>query len=88
MLQWNFKLGHVGFSTIKWLGRQGISGNLGKKMGQDQVNIPMCAACQIGNQEHNPKAGSMQVKDKSVEGALKRNKLEPGELLFSDKYAS
>jgi hypothetical protein len=88
LLQWHFKLGHVGFSTVKWIGRQGILGKLGEKMGQDQVKIPKCAACQFGKQERNPKAGSTQIKDKSVEGSLKRNKLEPGELVFSDQYES
>jgi hypothetical protein len=29
-----------------------------------------------------------QTKNKSVEGALKRNKLEPGELVFTDQYES
>jgi hypothetical protein len=88
MIHWYLKLGHVGFSAIKWLGRQGILGKLGEKMGQDHVNIPKGAACQFGKQECSPKAGSTQVKNKRVEGALKCNKLEPGELVFSNQYES
>jgi hypothetical protein len=82
------KLGHVGFSTIKWLGKQGIPGKLGERIGQHQVKIPKCATCQLGKQERNSKAGSTQMKDKSVESALKCNKLEPRELVSTDQYES
>jgi hypothetical protein len=88
MLQWNFKLGHVGFTTIKWLGRQGRLGKLRERMGQVQVKIPKCAVCQFGKQERNPKSDSTQTKNKRVEGAFKCNKLEPGELFFTDQYKS
>jgi hypothetical protein len=57
-------------------------------MEQDQVKIPKCAGCQFDKQECNPKAGSAQVNDKSVEGALRHNKLEPGKLVFYYQYES
>jgi hypothetical protein len=57
-------------------------------MGQDQVKIPKYDASQFVKQERNPKAGSTQTKDKAVEGALKRNNLEPRKLVLLDQYES
>ena len=45
LLQWHFKLGHCGFTTMKWLGQTGLFGALGVKMSKEGVKIPKCAAC-------------------------------------------
>ena len=66
LLQWNFKLGHNGFSKFQWIGRQGWLGKLGDNMGSKNVNIPKCEDLQYGKQERNPKSGKSQSKDKEV----------------------
>jgi hypothetical protein len=86
LLQWHFKLGHLGFGAVQWIGRQGWPGKSGEKMGKTSVSAPKCAACQFGKQERRPKAGStVTAKDK---GILKQEKLEPGDLVFTDQYES
>ena len=44
--------------------------------------------CQFGKQERNPKDGSTIQVDKDQQGILKTDKLEPGDLIFSDQYVS
>ena len=86
LLQWHFKLGHCGFSLVKWIGRTGIFGPMGVKMGKDEVKIPKCAACQFGKQERNAKGRTTTKKDPG--GVLKKDKLEPGDLVFVDQFES
>ena len=86
LLQWHFKLGHVGFQNLQWIGRQGWIGKLAVKMGSTSVNPPKCAACLFGRQQRTPKKGSTTTKDS--EGALKKDQLNPGDLVFSDQYES
>ena len=86
LLQWHFRLGHLSFQNLQWIGRSGWLGPLGEKFGVTTVHPPKCAACQLGKQERTPKQGS--TSSRTREGALKTNKLEPGQLVFSDQYES
>jgi Reverse transcriptase (RNA-dependent DNA polymerase) len=86
LLRWHFRFGHVGFSTVQWIGRQGWVGQAGEQWGKTTVKIPKCAACQFGKQERNTTGGSHETKEN--EGTLKADKLEPGDLVFSDQYES
>ena len=54
MLQWHWKLGHVGFQQLQWIGRQGWLGYHGKKFGNATVAPPKYASCQFGKQECTP----------------------------------
>ena len=45
LLQWHFKLGHCGFTMVKWLGATGLFRALGVKMSREGVQISKCAAC-------------------------------------------
>ena len=67
MLQWHYKLGHVGFSTIKWMGRHGWLGKIGEKMGSDRVqcSIIKCAAYSFGNKAEPPKKERLLSKIKN-----------------------
>jgi len=58
LLQWHWKLGHVGFQQLQWIGRQGWLGKTGERFGISSVHPPKCGACQFGKQDRNPKAGS------------------------------
>ena len=55
-------------------------------MGSTTVDAPKCAACQFGKQERTPKAGTTVKRDREV--ILKADKLEPGDLVFSDQFVS
>jgi hypothetical protein len=83
---WHTRWGHLGWKHVQWLGRCRLVGQLSVKMGSTTVSPPKCAACLLGKQERTPKQGSTLVKE--PEGALKMNKLEPGDLVFSDQYES
>jgi hypothetical protein len=86
LLQWHFKLGHVGFQTLQWIGRQGWLGPIGEKMGSSSVHSPKCASCQYGKQERTPISGTSVQKHR--QGITKAGMLEPGDLIFSDQYES
>ena len=88
LLKWHFKLGHLGFQQLQWVGRQGWLGKLGERIGLSSVQAPKCAACQFGKQERIPKAGATTSPDPERQGVLKADKLQPGELVFSDQYES
>ena len=88
LLQWHWKLGHLGFQNVQWIGRMGWLGSLGEKMGATSVDAPVCGSCQYGKQERTPKEGSTIHKDKERDGITKADKLEPGDLIFSDQYES
>jgi hypothetical protein len=86
LFSWHAKWGHLGFQHTQWLGRCGLLGPLGLKMGSTTVQAPKCAACQLGKQGRTPRAGSTLTTEPS--GILKLNQLEPGDLVFSDQYES
>ena len=80
LLRVHFKLGHLGFTTVQWLGRQGWLGTLGAKMGRSTLQIPKCAACQFGKQHRTP-VPTQHIRHDPT-GHLSKGKLEPGELIF------
>jgi hypothetical protein len=86
LLKWHFRLGHLGFATTQWLGRNGMLGQFGEKMGAARLQAPKCAACQFGKQGRTPI--QTQHGDKDATGSLTKNKLEPGQLVFADQYES
>jgi hypothetical protein len=86
LLKWHFRLGHLGFATVQWLGRNGMLGAFGEKMGAARLIAPKCAACQFGKQGRTPTPTKHGTQDDS--GSLTKNKLEPGELVFADQYES
>ena len=61
-------------------------GKLGDNTVRKNVNIPKCESLQYCNQDRNPISGTREIKDKGVEDYLKRNHLEPGNIIFSDQY--
>ncbi len=83
LLKWHFKLGHIGFQHLQWIGRQGWLHKVGEHFGLSSILAPKCAACQFGKQQRNPKKGNI-IKREQPPGVLKKEKLEPGDLIFSD----
>ena len=86
LLRWHYRLGHLGMKTVQWIARQGWLDSLGHKWGSTTVKAPRCTACLFGKQERSHKAGSRQKKHDP--GSLKKEMLEPGDLVFSDQYES
>ena len=86
LLLWHIKWGHLGFQHNQWLGRCGIVGSLGVNMGSTKVIPPRCRSYQLGKQERSPKKGSQTIQPPG--GILKADKLDPGDLVFSDQYES
>ena len=84
LLLWHNKWGHLGFQGTKWIGRCGIVGPLGVKMGSTKFIPPRCGSCQLGKQERSPNKVSKTIHPPG--GILKADKLDPGYLLFSDQY--
>ena len=86
LLRVHFKLGHVNMSVCQWIGRQGILGNTGEKIGNTSLSHPKCATCQFGKQGKTP----VQAKGKvnKEQGNLIKDTLKPGDLIFSDQYQS
>ena len=63
LLQLHWRMGHVGFQRLQWIGRHGWLGKVGERFGQSSVKAPKCAACQFGKQERNPEAGTTRKID-------------------------
>ena len=87
LLRCHFRVGHLGFQQLQWIGRQGWMGSLGSlgaKWGHSTVYPPKCASCLFGKQENSTQAGTTETKPPDPEGALKKEKLNPGHLIFSD----
>jgi hypothetical protein len=58
LLRFHFRLGHIGFQHVPWLGRQGLLGPEGVTMGnKSNLTVPKCAACQFGKQGRTPTQG-------------------------------
>ena len=50
-LRWHWKLGHLSFQNLNWIGREGYLGKIGEKLGHSSVPDPVCASCQFGKQK-------------------------------------
>ena len=88
-LQWHFKLGHLGFEHVQLLGLGGFLDKMGLGLTkQTNQAVPKCAACQFGRQSRTPSGSKHVTIDKTKEGALKRDVLEPGERIFMDQVES
>jgi hypothetical protein len=86
-LRFHFRLGHIAFQHIQWLGRQGLLGAEGVKMGgKTSFTIPKCAACQFGKQGRTPTAGHRVTFEDA--GALSKDTTTPGQRIFVDQYES
>jgi len=86
LLRWHYRLGHVNFQTLQWIGRQRILEEYGTKWGSTTINPLICEDCQYGKQARTPRKSSTS-KSKNEE-VLYKEKLNPGDLIFSDQFES
>jgi len=84
LLCWHFKLGHLGFVAVQWLGQQGFFGPQGEAMGHARFNSPKCGMCLLGKQ-HKTANPAKHVQDKAS-GELMKDVLQPGQVIFSNQY--
>jgi hypothetical protein len=77
LLKWHFRLAHIGFATVQWLGQNGMLGAFGEQMGAARLLAPKCAACQYNKQGRTPIPTHHSTKDPV--GSLTKEKLEPGQ---------
>lgn len=86
LLKWHCRLGHTGMQLVQWIGRSGILGKFGQEWGSTKVAPPKCEVCCMGKQQRTPLEGH---KDTRInEGALVKDQLKPGDLLFTDQCVS
>ena len=86
---WHFRLGHLGFAHVRQLGSMGFLDKAGLGLLRSSTDsIPKCAACQFGKASRKP-SGTIHIeRDKDSEGNLKKDKLEPGQMVFMDQLES
>ena len=92
MRKWSLRaykrIGNLGFQHLQWIECQGWLGAIVLKIGKTTVIPPKCAICQFSKQERLPRPGKTIKVDKESEGILSADKLNPGDLVFSDQYES
>lgn len=87
LLQWHFKLGHIGFNHLKWLVRTGQIPSKYKKLITDCV-LPKCAACEFAKAKKRPTHTSTKTPVPEKEANLKKEDLFPGQRVSVDHYQS
>ena len=88
-LRWHYKLGHLGFEHVR---RLGVAGYLDLKAlsltKTELLAAPKCAACCYGKQARKPDNVNPEVSKASTKGALLKDKLTPGDRIFTDQMES
>ena len=79
---WHYRLGHIGFDWIAWLGRQGFLGSSGRALRSDPA--PLCAACQYARAKRRPTADSVTHRVNDMK--MKESVLFPGQIVSVDQY--
>lgn len=87
LLQWHFKLGHIGFNHLKWLIRTSHLPSKHKKLLSSCV-LPKCAACEFAKAKKRPTHTSTKRPDPEKESNLKKGDLLPGQRVSVDHYQS
>ena len=81
-------LGHLSPQHLQWIGLKGFFGKIVDKFGSTTAFPTKFAICQFAKQKRNPKPGKTIKVDEALRGILKKEKLQPGDLVFSDQYES
>jgi hypothetical protein len=93
ILKWHYRLGHVGMRRIQWLFRQNVL-NTSERTRRLQLAAsklscgPLCTACQYSKQRRKTSPGSMKRNDTTNFGALKKDKMFPGQQVSVDHFFS
>ena len=88
LFRYHCRLGHLGYTHLQWLLRQGLFGPGGIHCGNRSVTPPLCTACLHGGQTKRPIQGNQRSQDPAHKGILKQEQLTPGQRIFSDQFVS
>lgn len=92
LLRWHYRLGHVSLTKVQWMFRQGYLAHTERDRRLQTaacklVSSPLCTACQYAKQRRKTTQGTTKRNIPESEGALKRNKVFPGEEVSADHFA-
>ena len=86
LLQWNFRIGHIGFQHVQWLirtGRMKVQGNIKAVANCER---PECAACEFGKGHRLPNKINTINNNTMKEQELKKDHLLIGHMVSSYQY--
>jgi hypothetical protein len=86
LLQFHYKLGHLGFQHLKWFLSKGVFGPLGVCCSSTNADPPKCQACLNCGQQKTPIVNNKHTQVKH--GILKAEQLQLGQHVFTDQYGS
>jgi hypothetical protein len=84
LLCWHHALIHVAFNTIRRVGKMGWLGTSGLELGDPQADPPLCGSCQYAKAKKRPTGAKTTQSNPTTEGAISKDKLEPGDLVSMD----
>jgi transposase InsO family protein len=93
LLKWHYRLGHIGMRRVQWLFRQGAlsTSERTRRLQQAAAKLdcgPLCTACQYSKQRRKTSPGSTKRTDTNLAGALKIDKMFPGQQVSVDHFYS
>ena len=84
ILRWHHALVHVGFSTIRHVGKLGWLGTKGLALGDPKLDPPLCGSCQYGKGQKRSTKATKAIARPQAEGAITKDSLSPGDLVSMD----
>ena len=93
LLRWHYRLGHVSIRRVQWLFQQGLLSHTERTRrlhaaAAKLITGPMCTACQYAKQRRKTSPGTVKRNVPSEEGALKSERLFPGQQVSVDHFVS
>ena len=88
LLQWHFRLGHIGFQHIQWLIRTERLKVQGNSKAVANCERPKYSACEFGKGNCIPNKINTINKNPMKEQDLKKDHLLPGKMVSADNYIS
>lgn len=85
LLKFHHALCHVGFGTIRKIGKLGWLGTKGQQLG-DPTASPLCASCQYGKGHKRNTGATTTTTTSKSEGAISKDALKRGDLVCMDHF--
>jgi transposase InsO family protein len=84
LLRWHHALVHIGFTTVRHIGKLGWLGTKGLSLGDPHISTPLCASCQYGKGHKRSTQATRSISRPETTGAITKNNLSPGDLVSMD----
>ena len=88
LLQWHFRLGHIGFQHVQWLIRTGRMKVQGNPKAVANCERTKCAACEFEKGHRRPNKINTINNNPMKEQELNKYHLLPGQMVSADHYIS